>query len=569
MTHRRIRRWMALAPLLCGTLGFAFQEAASAQKSAESDATLHFTLRSKVASPGLGGACRVVEVAETWDPRATAIIVCDMWDLHHCLNAVRRETELAPRMDQVLKAARAQGVTIIHAPSSCMDAYKGHPARDRALKTPKSANLPAEIGQWCKKIPAEEQENYPVDQTDGGEDDDLAEHARWAAKLAAMGRDPRAPWKSQTAALTIDAARDYISDDGNEIWSVLEERGIGNVILMGVHTNMCVLGRPFGLRQMAKNGKKVLLMRDMTDTMYNPLKAPFVSHFSGTDRVIDHVERYVCPTVTSDQIVGGKPFRYKGDTRPHAVFLIAEDEYKTETTLPPFAAKWLAKDYRISFVFDSEKNKNVLTGTSAIDDADVLIVSVRRRAFPTSQVDAIKRHVAAGKGVVGIRTASHAFALKGNTPPPEGHAVWPEFDAEVLGGHYTNHHTVGPKVNISYGEEPIARKFIQTSGLGIGASKIIDGFFKGHGSLYKVRPLAASTTPILIGAIPDQEPEPLAWTNLTSSGGRVFYTSLGHKDDFAEEGFSHLLRNAIDWVAGRTIPTSVEPASTAAISFPK
>ena len=35
---------------------------------------------------------------------------------------------------------------------------------------------------------------------------------------------------------------------------------------------MCVLGRPFGLRQMAKNGKNVVLMRDMTDTMYNPAK---------------------------------------------------------------------------------------------------------------------------------------------------------------------------------------------------------------------------------------------------------------------------------------------------------
>ncbi len=46
------------------------------------------------------------------------------------------------------------------------------------------------------------------------------------------------------------------------------------MILLGVHTNMCVLGRPFGLRQMAKNGKNVVLMRDMTDTMYNPQSGP-------------------------------------------------------------------------------------------------------------------------------------------------------------------------------------------------------------------------------------------------------------------------------------------------------
>ena len=33
---------------------------------------------------------------------------------------------------------------------------------------------------------------------------------------------------------------------------------------------MCVLGRPFGIRQMVHLGKNVALMRDMTDTMYNP-----------------------------------------------------------------------------------------------------------------------------------------------------------------------------------------------------------------------------------------------------------------------------------------------------------
>ena len=111
-----------------------------------------------------------------------------------------------------------------------------------------------------------------------------------------MGRNPAAPWKSQTDKLTIDDDADYISDNGEEIWSVLEDRGIDNVILMGVHLNMCVLGRPFGLRQMAKNGKNVVLMRDLTDTMYNPRQAPYVSHFTGTDRMVEHVERYVCPT---------------------------------------------------------------------------------------------------------------------------------------------------------------------------------------------------------------------------------------------------------------------------------
>ena len=79
------------------------------------------------------------------------------------------------------------------------------------------------------------------------------------------------------------------------MWAILEQNQIEHVILTGVHTNMCVLGRPFGLRQMARVGKDVVLMRDMTDTMYNPARWPFVSHFTGTDLIIDHVERHVCP----------------------------------------------------------------------------------------------------------------------------------------------------------------------------------------------------------------------------------------------------------------------------------
>ncbi len=273
------------------------------------DKELSLTLRSRVDE---NGKSNMTTKKQTWPTAKTVIIVCDMWDAHHCLNAVRREEEMVPRMNEVLEKARSQGVFIIHAPSSCMDAYKDHPARKRAQAAPKAKNLPTDIDKWCRQIPTEEKGKYPIDQTDGGEDDDLKEHEAWHAKLAAMGRNPKAPWKSQHAGLKIHDA-DAISDSGVEIWNLLEERGISNVILVGVHTNMCVLGRPFGLRQMAKNGKNIVLMRDMTDTMYNPKKAPFVSHFEGTRLIVEHIEKYVCPTITSDQIIGGKEFRFKGD----------------------------------------------------------------------------------------------------------------------------------------------------------------------------------------------------------------------------------------------------------------
>ncbi|HIG31761.1 MAG TPA: isochorismatase family protein [Verrucomicrobiales bacterium] len=271
-------------------------------------------LKQRVKMPDKENQTTVKLEKETWDSTKTAVIVCDMWDLHHCRNAVIRVREMAPRIDKVLKKARAQGALIIHAPSSCMDAYQDHPARNRAVSAPKAGNLPTGISEWCNQIPSEEKSVYPLDQSDGGEDDDPKEHEEWAKWLVSQGRNPGSPWKSQIDVLEIKDV-DAITDSGEETWNLLEQHGIDNVILLGVHTNMCVLGRPFGLRQLSKNGKNVVLMRDMTDSMYNPGSWPFVSHYEGTSRIIEHIEKYVCPTITSEQLIGGKPFQFEKDPR--------------------------------------------------------------------------------------------------------------------------------------------------------------------------------------------------------------------------------------------------------------
>ncbi|MEW6307341.1 MAG: cysteine hydrolase family protein [Verrucomicrobiota bacterium] len=283
---------------------------------ADAGQPLKFTLQKRVEAKAGGGGFKVVTAKEAWDPKKTAIIVCDMWDLHHCKNAVKREGEFAPRMNELLEKARAQGVFIVHAPSGCMKFYEGHPARLRAQNAPKAASLPTDIGQWCRVIPAEEQGVYPLDQSDS-EDDDPEEHRLWAESLQAKGLNPKGPWTRQIDVLKIHDS-DAITDSGVETWNLLEARGISNVILMGVHVNMCVAGRPFGLRQMAKNGKHVVLMRDLTDSMYNPKKWPYVDHYRGTELIIEHIEKYICPTITSDQILGGKPFTFSEDPRVKA-----------------------------------------------------------------------------------------------------------------------------------------------------------------------------------------------------------------------------------------------------------
>lgn len=260
---------------------------------------LELNARSRVPSSTDTNLFNVVQKTVRWDASKTAIIVCDMWDQHWCKGATARVAELAPRMNEVLKEARRRGVLIIHAPSETMPFYADSAQRKRALEAPK-ASLPADISSW-KSLNRAKEPPLPIDDSDGGCDD---------TPQCPGG----APWKRQIATLEIDPA-DAITDRGDEVYNLLQHSGRENVIIMGVHENMCVLGRPFAIRQMVRIGKNVLLMRDMTDTMYNSRQHPFVSHFEGTGLVTEHIEKFWCPTITSVDFLGGKPFRFKGDTR--------------------------------------------------------------------------------------------------------------------------------------------------------------------------------------------------------------------------------------------------------------
>ncbi len=261
---------------------------------------LHLTLRSRV--KGEGERWTVAEKKAAWDPKKTALIICDMWDDHWCRSAARRLVELAGPLNEVVKTLRSRGVFIIHAPSTCTTFYKETPQRKLAQSAP-FAKTPVPLSTrerwgtaWCWPDPKREPA-LPIDDSDMGCD-------------CAVKCKIRTPWTRQIAAIEI-APGDAITDNGQETWNLLTARGIDNVILCGVHLNMCVLGRPFAIRQQVQLGKNVALLRDLTDTMYNPEKPPKVSHFAGTDLVIEHVEKFWCPSLTSADITGRAPFRFK------------------------------------------------------------------------------------------------------------------------------------------------------------------------------------------------------------------------------------------------------------------
>lgn len=513
-----------MARALAVGLGFLGVLAATAASAAE---PLWLPMRLRVETARGSGEWRIEEKRVAWDPSRTAIVVCDMWDRHWCEGATRRVAEMAPRMNEVLKEARARGVLIIHCPSDTMRFYEGTPQRRLAQEAPKAPKRPE---GWRSLDPSREPP-LPIDDSDGGCDDwpQCKQHG---------------PWKRQIP--TLEVMEGDAITDSDEAYNLMRTRGITNVAVMGVHLNMCVLGRPFSIRQMVSHGQNVVLVRDLTDTMYNSRMPPYVSHFAGTDLVTEHVEKYWCPSTTSAAFVGGEPFRFGEDRRPRVVFLIGEDEYRTWETLPAFARtelQWRGFETRI--VLPDPANKHEFPGlVEALRDADLLVLSVRRRALPKAQLDAIRAHLAAGRPVVGIRTASHAFAPRGNDAS-QGDA-WEAFDAEVLGGNYHGHHGAGPRVGLRMA--PAADGHPILTGVEVGG-------FTSAGSLYRTSPLREGTRALLLGTIPGQPEEPVAWVR--AFGGRqarVFYTSLGHPEDFAEAGFRRLLLNGILWSMDRPIP---------------
>ena len=283
--------------LLCLTVVIVIMHATFV--SAEETLALHLRSRAKVEGKD---EYAVKEEAAVWPAKKTALFICDMWDDHWCKGAALRVAEMAGPMNEMVRAARDKGVLIVHCPSSVTGFYKDTPQRRLAQQAPfapppAALALPEHWGTaWCA-IDRKREAALPIDDSDNGCDCD--------EKCTI-----RQPWSRQIATIEIGNA-DAITDNGQEVWNLLSQRGIDNVIICGVHLNMCVLGRPFGIRQMTKLGKHVALIRDMTDTMYNHERPPGVNHFRGTELMVEHVEKYWCPSFASTDLTEKPAFQFK------------------------------------------------------------------------------------------------------------------------------------------------------------------------------------------------------------------------------------------------------------------
>lgn len=229
--------------------------------------------------------------------------------------------------------------------------------------------------------------------------------------------------------------------------------------------------------------------------------------------------------------------------QPHIVFLINEDpsNYEAHNTIPPFA-DILTKKY--GFNTTVLKAQGELPGIhfstmEVLSEADLLVVFFRRAALPEDELNSIKNYLNKGNPLVAIRTANHAFSVRDiDGEIPDGHRDWWDFVPDILGSE-----------NRGYGPAELGTEVATNPD--VRDHKILQDFeppnWYSEGNIYHTAPLLDDNATILLTGTIENKVEPIAWTRITNTESRVFYTSLGYPSDFEVPQFRKLLINGMIW----------------------
>ena len=226
---------------------------------------------------------QIIETEKSFKTNEIAVLVIGMWSSHACQVATDQLDALAPKVDSFLKKCRNSGSKIIFGSSSLTKspAYKENVAH---MKGVPFASLQ---DHGMPPYPP-----LPIDDSDGG----------IVTKNPSFKRSDVAMHPGVTV-----LPEDAMSDNNKEILNFLHHHGIKLVLVCGVHLNMCVLDRPYGIKNLMRFGFPTCLVRDLTDPMYNPKEGGPATRAEATEKVVQYVERYFCPSVHSEDIMLIKP----------------------------------------------------------------------------------------------------------------------------------------------------------------------------------------------------------------------------------------------------------------------
>lgn len=244
------------------------------------------------------------------------------------------------------------------------------------------------------------------------------------------------------------------------------------------------------------------------------------------------------------------------EKKPLVVFVTGDHEYSSESTMPLIAAE-LEKNYGMrTVVLKSSPDQNAeenIPGLEILEEADLAVFFLRWRRLPADQLKYIDDYLNSGKPRVGFRTTTHSFNY------PKGHELeqWNAFGERAFGsppgwGGTANHTHYGHESSTDVTVIAEAAKHPVLTG--------VDKNFHVKSWLYKVLPdyPVKGTTWVLMGKSVNPNAaaidNPVAWTWQTQTAQRVFFTTMGHPEDFQQEAMQRLTINAIHWTLGMPVP---------------
>ena len=245
----------------------------------------------------------------------------------------------------------------------------------------------------------------------------------------------------------------------------------------------------------------------------------------------------------------------KKEARKLVVFVTGDHEYSSEETMPLIAEE-LEKNYGMRTIVlksapDHNSEENI-PGLEQLKDADLVVFFLRWRRLPENQIKFIDDYLKSGKPMIGFRTTTHAFNY------PAGHPLqkWNEFGEFALGGpggwgkgghtHYGHHSTTDVISVPAQAKHPILNGVPQKFHVASWLYHVLPDYpLKGATSLMMGRAVNADKAAV---------ENPVAWTWNTPTGAKVFMTTLGHPEDFKEEGLQRLVINAVHWTQGIRVP---------------
>ena len=206
-----------------------------------------------------------------------ALVVVDMWDQHWCSSVTERTGEMAIKINRTANVLRDQGAAIIWAPSQTTSFYDNTRVRNRTLALPRTTVPPsAEMPQ-----PA-----FPIStSTNGGCD----VNERFSAHQV---------WTRQISTLVINQERDYLISAENgtqELWNIVRAKKLKRFFYVGEAEDMCVMNRPFGIRNLRSRGvakDNVVIFRDAVYNLFNPVDQPYVSEVEAQALMTNFIEMF-------------------------------------------------------------------------------------------------------------------------------------------------------------------------------------------------------------------------------------------------------------------------------------